>query len=131
MQGRTFEGAFEGEDEVIERSSTVIRILLTLLFAVIWSVAEAVLTVVVAFSLIWALVTRQAPPQPLREFSNRLVAYSYRIWRYMTYGEANVPFPFSEFPNAVEPTRELGADDAGEVRDMIDARATLDDDDLD
>jgi hypothetical protein len=49
------------------------------------------------------------------------VSYSYRIWRYITYNEAQVPFPFSEFPAPLEPTTDLGHDDAVEVRELLGA----------
>ena len=101
----------------IERKDTGTRILLSILFAVIWSLVESLLAVIVVFALIWALVTQQQPPMRLREFSNRLVSYSYRIWRYLTHNEARVPFPFSELPDALEEPSELGADDASELHD--------------
>ena len=108
------------ESEPIRRGSTGIRILLTLLFAVVWGVVETALAVLVIFSLAWALLAGEAPPQRVRDLSNRLVAYAYRLWRYMTYAEADVPFPFSEFPEAVEDTFELGDDEAPEVRRLLD-----------
>ncbi len=111
----------ESQPVRVRRSNTGIRILLTLLFAVIWGVLESVLGVVVLFSIAWALISRQAPPERLREVSNSLVAYSYRIWRYLTYAEAQVPFPFSEFPEPVEPLGDLGDDAAPEVRGLLDS----------
>jgi hypothetical protein len=86
----------------IERRDTGIRILLTILFALIASVVETVLSVIVLFALIWTLVTRQAPSERVRALANRIVAYYYRIARYLTYNEANVPFPFSDFPESFE-----------------------------
>ena len=94
-------GAHESHGE-IERRDTGIRILLTILFALISSVVETVLSVIVLFALIWTLVTRQAPSDRLRELANRIVAYYYRIARYLTYNEAQVPFPFSDFPDSFE-----------------------------
>ena len=89
----------EGE---IERGETGIRILLTLLFAVIAAAVEAVLTVLIVFSLGFALLTRRPPSERVRELSNRVIAYYYRIGRYMTYNDRCPPFPFSDFPEALE-----------------------------
>ena len=86
----------------------------------IWSLVESVLALIVIFALIWALIAQQPPPIRLREFSNRMVSYSYRIWRYLTHNEAQVPFPFSDFPDALEEPSELGADDARELHDEAD-----------
>lgn len=110
----------ETAEEEIARRDTGVRILLTLLFAVIWGVLETVLAAVVVFGLIWALLTEQAPPPRVREFANRLVSYGYRMWRYITHNEARVPFPFSEFPEAVEPPGDLGRDEAEQVRELLD-----------
>ncbi len=119
----------ESQATHVRRGDTGMRILLTLLFAVIWGVLESVLGVVVLFSIAWALISRQPPPERLREVANLLVAYSYRIWRYLTYAEAQVPFPFSEFPEPVEPIGNLGDDAAPEVRGLLDS--PLEDDDAD
>lgn len=124
MDTKTFDSSDLPVEETVEaeitRGSTGIRILLTLLFAVIWSVVESVLAVIVIFSLLWTLITRQGPPLRLRDFSNWLVSYSYRLWRYITYNEARVPFPFSELPVPMELPGELGLDDAEEVRQLLD-----------
>ena len=92
-------------DHEIERRDTGIRILLTILFALIGSVVETVLWVIVLFALVWTLVTRQAPSPRVRAFANRIVAYYYRIGRYLTYNESRAPFPFSDFPDAFEESR--------------------------
>jgi len=110
----------EAHDEAtISRFDTGLRVLLTLLFAVIWGLTETVLGAIVVFGLIWSLVTRQAPPPRLRDVANRLVTYAYHIWRYLTQNDPEVPFPFSDFPEAIEPSSDLGADEALELREML------------
>lgn len=91
-----------GEDGEIERGETGVRILLTLLFTLIAAALEAVLTLLIVFELGWALVTKQPPTERVRDLANRLVAYYYRIGRYMTYNDACPPFPFTEFPDVLE-----------------------------
>ncbi len=90
-----------GEDEV-DRGETGIRIALTVLFALITAVLRAALGLIVIFELLWTLVMKQAPSPRLRDFANRIIAYYYRIVRYMTYNESRVPFPFADFPAALE-----------------------------
>ena len=122
MDAHTLDEDHDVEEEPrdrIERSDTGTRILLSILFAVIWSLVESVLALIVIFALIWALISQQPPPMRLREFSNRLVSYSYRVWRYLTHNEARVPFPFSDFPDSLEEPWELGADDARELHDEV------------
>lgn len=97
----------DGPDVPISRVDTGTRILITLLMAAIWGLAETLLAVIGIFSILFTLVTEEPPPIRLRRFANRVVVYSYRIWRYITYNEARVPFPFSDFPDELEPTADF------------------------
>jgi len=108
-------------DEPIRRGDTGVRILLTVLMAIIWSILRPVVGVAVFLSLLWTLITEQAPPYRVRELLNRLVTYRYRVGRYVTYNTAKVPFPFSDFPDAIEPPEDLGRDAAAEVRQHLGA----------
>jgi hypothetical protein len=93
----------EAEDTTVERSQTGIRILLSLLFVVIFRVTSVVLAVVVVFELLYALVTRQPPSDRVRSFANRTLSYLYSLTRYLTYNQTEVPFPFSDFPRDLDP----------------------------
>lgn len=88
----------------IERGDTAIRLGLTLLFVLVNGVLNSILGVTVIFELLWALVAKLPPSPQIRSFANRLIAYQYRIKRYMTYNESVVPFPFGEFPDELEPS---------------------------
>ena len=97
------EGSAEPEeDERIPRLETGLRILLSLLFVLVGSILEMVLGVIVIFQLLVALVTQQASSLRVRAFANRIVSYYYKLGRYLTYNESRVPFPFSDFPEAIE-----------------------------
>ena len=87
----------------IERGSTGVRCLLTLLFLIIARVVGTVLFVIVLFELAYTLITMSPPPERVRAFANRAVAYVYRIMRYVTYSESRAPFPFVDFPDELEP----------------------------
>ena len=87
----------------IERKDTAIRLVYTLFFVVIVRVVEAVLGVVVAFSLVFTLITKRPPSESVKRFANRTLSYLYHILRYATYNETIPPFPFAEFPQEVEP----------------------------
>jgi len=89
--------------EEIPRVETGLRILLTLLFALIGSVLDTLIAVIVVFELIVALATQRPPSQRVRELANRALSYYYRLGRYITYNESRVPFPFDEFPEQIEP----------------------------
>ncbi len=88
----------------IDRADTAIRLVLSLLFLLIAGVVELVLRVLVAFSLIYAFVLAEPPSDTVRGFANRITAYLYRIYRYLTYNEARAPFPFAELEDPLEPS---------------------------
>jgi hypothetical protein len=94
----------ETERDEIDRKETGFRILYSLLFWVIAGVVEMVVGALVVFELLFALVTKREPPGRVRVLANRVIAYFYRVGRYLTYNEPDPPFPFSEFPTEIEPT---------------------------
>ncbi len=79
------------------RKDIGIRLLYTLLYLVIFEVLKAVIQITVIFQFIYLLIT-QKYSQPVRNFSNKVASYAYRIMRYTTLNENRKPFPFSEFP---------------------------------
>ncbi len=103
----------------IPRTDTGIRILLTILFAVVAGVLRTVVTVIVIFELLFSLITQRVPSLQMREFANRVIAYYYLLQRYLTYNEATVPFPFSPFPPALEPTGSPHEESDTDVRDLL------------
>ena len=94
--------AARASEREIDRKDTGIRILLTILFVLIVGLVESVLGLIILFALLWALVTKQPPAVGVRALANRIIAYYYRIGRYLTYNESLAPFPFSDFPEALE-----------------------------
>jgi len=96
------------EETPIERVDTAIRLLLSLLFLVIAEVAQTVLGILVAFSLLFAFVTGERPSEAVRNLSNQVTAYMYRVYRYLTYNDSRAPFPFHELGGALEPPRWSG-----------------------
>lgn len=87
----------------IERKDTALRLVYTLFFVLIVRVVEAVVGVVVLFSLAFTLITKRPPSTGVKRFANRTISYLYHILRYATYNETTPPFPFADFPDEVEP----------------------------
>ena len=86
----------------IDRRDTGIRIGLTVLFAIVAGILDSIIGLVVVFGLLWAFITRRPPGEGLRSAANRLITFDYRIARYLTYNEQEIPFPFSDFPDPLE-----------------------------
>ena len=59
------------------------------------------------------------PSARLREFANAVIAYQYRLLRYVTYNESTVPFPFSQFPQVLEPTGSPHEAGDTDLRDLL------------
>ena len=117
------EGSYRDDDihegAEIPRVDTGIRMLLTILFVVVASVLRTVVLVIVIAELVWALITQRAPSLRMREFANQAIAYYYRLYRYLTYNEATVPFPFSPFPPTLEPTGSPHEEGDTDVRELL------------
>ena len=90
------------ETSVLPRKRIVFRLLYSLVFVVVVVVFQAILLVTVLFQYIYLLITR-SHSDPLRNFCNRISAHTYRALRYISLGENARPFPFSEFPDEIEP----------------------------
>ena len=82
-----------------------IRLLYTLLFLVILVIVFAIAKIVVVFQFIYLFSTRK-PNESVRQFSNKMSTYGYRLFRYITLNENKRPFPFTDFPPGLEPSDE-------------------------
>ncbi len=89
------------EDARVPRKQILIRLLYTLLYLIIFEILRVVVQVSVFFQYIYLFITRRYS-MPLRNFSNKLSVYAYKILRYVTLNENYRPFPFNEFPVDVE-----------------------------
>lgn len=94
-------------EERVARGETGIRILLALLFFLIARVAQTVLVAVIAFELLYTLVTERRPGSAVRQFANRTISYLVTVARYLTYHDDDLPFPFREFPRELDLERPL------------------------
>ena len=90
------------EEGEIERTSTALRMAYSLLFALIISVLETVVGAIVIFQLLYTFVTKREPSQRVSELGNRISTYFYRMLRYLTHNSDQPPFPFNDFPPAIE-----------------------------
>ncbi len=90
---------------VVSRKQIGIRLLYTILFLVILGIVLVIVKVVVVFQFIYFFSTRK-PNESVRQFSNKISIYGYRIFRYITLNESQRPFPFTNFPTELEPSEE-------------------------
>ena len=79
------------------------RALFMVFFAIVYSISELIVTLLVIFQFLTILFTGHANG-PLLRFSNNLSTYIYQILQFVTFNTETQPFPFSEWPD-----EELGA----------------------
>lgn len=84
------------KDNLTSRS-TWVRGLYMLLFALLYGVAEMVVTVVVVFQFAVRLFTGR-PNDQLLVFGQSLATYLYQILLFLTFRSETHPFPFSPWP---------------------------------
>jgi len=95
--------------ENLKSSETWARGFHILLFAVLYSVAEFVLWVIVVFQFGSNLFTAK-PNERLLGFSSSLNRYIYQVLQYLTYRSDIRPFPFMDWPDE-EPAEEIQDDE--------------------
>ena len=89
----------------VSRKLIAIRLLYTLLYVAIFEVVKTIILLTTLFEYFFLLITLRHN-EPARTFANQVAAYGYRVMRYLTLNENRRPFPFSEFPGAIEPPDE-------------------------
>lgn len=73
------------------------RLVFMVLFALVFNVAEIVLTVVVVVQFVSMLVTGR-PMSRLQPFGQSLMTYVYEIIGFLIYHHEEMPWPFSAWP---------------------------------
>jgi len=90
---------------VISRKQIGMRLLYTILFLFILGIVIIIVKLVVFFQFIYFFSTLK-PNESVRQFSNKISTYGYRIFRYITLNESQRPFPFTDLPPELEPSEE-------------------------
>ncbi len=87
----------------VSRSQVLMRLLYSVLFLVILGIVFLIIKLSIAFQYVLLLITLKHS-EPVRRFANQLTAYGYRVMRYLTLNDNLRPFPFTEFPQEMEPS---------------------------
>ena len=87
------------------RKQIGIRFLYTLLYLIVLEAIKIIVQITAILQFLYLLIT-QKYSEPLRNFSNKLAAYAYRVVRYATLNENFRPFPFNDFPPEMEKSED-------------------------
>ena len=82
----------------LKRRETWLRLLLVVLFWLIYSVAEFVLAAVVLLQFGFKLITGECN-QKLLHFGASLSQFIYQVVKFMTFNTDERPFPFADWPS--------------------------------
>ncbi len=82
---------------LISKKDLGIRLLYTVFFLIILEILTMIIKIAVVCQYIFLLVTSNHN-EPVRNLSNRVAAYAYKIIRFTTLNENEKPFPFADFP---------------------------------
>ena len=88
--------------EPLSRNHIVCRLAFTLLILPITAICNLLIVLTTLFQFLLLIITLKHS-EPLRAFANRVIAYVYRLWRYISLNSSRRPFPFAEFPAELEP----------------------------
>jgi hypothetical protein len=78
-----------------------LRLVFILLFAVLLYLASIVISVLVVLQFLFSLVTGQDNIN-IRQFGSSLSTYIYQTLKFLTYNSEEKPFPFADWPDAVD-----------------------------
>lgn len=95
----------EQKETPVTRGQIALRLLITLLFFAVFGILKAIICLTTLFQYVYLFITLQHS-EPVRAFTNKVVTYAYRVWRYITLNENRRPFPFTDFPEAMEKSDE-------------------------
>ncbi len=91
----------EVTESKLSRKKIGIRLLYTVMYLIIFEILKTVIQITVLFQYIYLLITKKYSV-PLKNFSNKVATYAYKIIRYVTINDNARPFPFREFPEEME-----------------------------
>jgi len=94
--------------ENLKDGNVWLRLLFMVLFAVIYSVAEVVLTMVIAFQFLCVLVTGDRNDRAL-SLGSQIASFIYQVLRYLTYNSDARPYPFADWPSEAVPPEQQAA----------------------
>lgn len=92
------------EPPELDRVAIGVRAVYSLLIALIISVLNSLLAILVVFQLVYSFVTLRLPSSRVQDLGNGITAYFHQMLRYLTHNDSQVPFPFSDFPTPTEPS---------------------------
>jgi len=93
------------QETTVNRKNIGIRFLYTLLFVIVLEILKTIIQLTILFQFIYLFISKKYSNR-VREFSDRITTYAYRVMRYLSLNENIRPFPFTDFPAEIEKPTE-------------------------
>ena len=94
-------------ETTLSRKDILVRLLYAILFLLVFEIIKLIIQITVVFQYIYLFITL-SNNDSVRNFSNKLSTYAYDVMRYLTLNKNQRPFPFNDFPPAMEePVEEV------------------------
>jgi len=89
------------ESKTFPRKKIFVRLLYTVFFFIIFEILKTIIQVSVLFQYVYLLISKTYS-EPVRNFTNKVSIYAYKVLRYVALNENEKPYPFSDFPQEIE-----------------------------
>jgi membrane peptidoglycan carboxypeptidase len=89
------------ESKTFPRKKIFVRLLYTVFFFIIFEILKIIIQVSVLFQYVYLLISKTYS-EPVRNFTNKVSIYAYKVLRYVALNENEKPYPFNDFPKEIE-----------------------------
>jgi len=89
------------DSKTFPRKKILVRLLYTVFFFIIFEILKIIIQVSVLFQYVYLLISKTYS-EPVRNFTNKVSIYAYKVLRYVALNENEKPYPFSDFPQEIE-----------------------------
>jgi len=89
------------ESKTFPRKKIFVRLLYTVFFFIIFEILKIIIQVSVLFQYVYLLISKTYS-EPVRNFTNKVSIYAYKVLRYVALNENEKPYPFNDFPQEIE-----------------------------
>ena len=89
------------ESKTFPRKKIFVRLLYTVFFFIIFEILKTIIQVSVLFQYVYLLISKTYS-EPVRNFTNKVSIYAYKVLRYVALNENEKPYPFNDFPQVIE-----------------------------
>jgi len=89
------------EPKIFPRKKIAIRLLYTVFFLIVFEILKIIIQVSVLFQYVYLFISKTYS-NPVRNFTNKVTVYAYKVLRYVTLNENEKPYPFRDFPKEME-----------------------------